>query len=61
MKFQIINFIKEAKKEFKKIKWPTKKEALRYTTIVIIITLVVASYLGTLDIIFSRILNLLIK
>jgi preprotein translocase subunit SecE len=48
-----INFLKESKTELKKVKWPTLKETLQYTLVVIIISLVVAAYLGGLDYIFS--------
>jgi preprotein translocase subunit SecE len=52
-----INFLKESKTELKKVKWPTLKETLQYTLVVIIISLVVAIYLGGLDYIFSFILR----
>ncbi len=54
---KILNFLKETKTELKKVKWPTFKETLHYTLVVIIISLVVAAYLGSLDYIFSFILK----
>lgn len=54
---KIINFFIESKRELKKVKWPTKSEALQYTLIVIIISLIVAIYLGSLDFIFSNLLK----
>lgn len=54
---KILNFFIESKKELKKVKWPTRNEALQYTLIVIIISLVVAGYLGALDFIFSFLLK----
>jgi preprotein translocase subunit SecE len=54
---KILNFFKESKSELKKVKWPTFKETLQYTLIVIIISLVVAAYLGGLDYIFSLLLR----
>jgi preprotein translocase subunit SecE len=50
---KIFNFLKESIVELKKVKWPTLKETLQYTLIVIIIFLVVAIYLGALDYILS--------
>ncbi len=64
MKFlsKIINFFKESITELKKIKWPTFKETLQYTLIVVIISLVVAVYLGSLDYVFSFLLkNFILK
>jgi len=54
---KIITFFKEIKTEIKKVNWPTKKETIRYTLIVIGISIAVAIYLGGLDFIFTTILN----
>lgn len=54
---KILNFLVESKTELKKVKWPTLKETLQYTLIVIIISVVVAIYLGGLDYIFSFLLR----
>jgi preprotein translocase subunit SecE len=42
-------FLKESKLELKKVKWPTRKELLASTAVVIVLTLVVAFYLGLVD------------
>lgn len=42
-------FLKESKLELKKVKWPTRKELLASTAVVIVLTLVVAFYLGLID------------
>ena len=57
---KIVTFFKEVKMEIKKINWPTKKETIRYTLIVIGISIAVAIYLGGLDFIFTTILNKLV-
>ena len=54
---KIVIFLKEVKMEMKKVNWPTKKETIRYTLIVIAISIEVAIYLGGLDFIFTTILN----
>jgi preprotein translocase subunit SecE len=54
---KILSFLKESKAELKRVKWPTLKETLQYTLVVIIISLVIAIYLGGLDYIFSFILG----
>ena len=43
--------------EMKKVNWLTKRETIRYTLIVIAISIAVAIYLGGLDFIFTTILN----
>ena len=57
---KIITFLKEAMLELKKVNWPTRQETLRYTLIVIGISVAVAIFLGGLDVIFSRLLEKLL-
>jgi len=54
---KIIVFLKEVKTEMKKVNWPTKQETIRYTLIVIGISVVVAAFLGSLDLLFTFLLN----
>ena len=42
-------FLREAKVELKKVKWPTRKELIASTAVVIVLTLLVAFYLGLVD------------
>ena len=42
-------FLRESKFELKKVKWPTRKELLASTAVVIVLTLLVAFYLGLVD------------
>ena len=41
--------MKEARFELKKVKWPTRKELLASTAVVIVLVLVVAFFLGLID------------
>jgi len=41
----------------KKVNWPTRKETIRYTLIVIGISVAVAAFLGTFDFLFTTLLN----
>jgi len=52
-----IEFLKEVRLELKRVTWPTRKEAIRLTLIVIGFGLVVAAFLGGLDFLFSYLLN----
>ena len=54
---KIIVFLKEVKLEMKKVNWPTRKETIRYTLIVIGVSVAVAAFLGTLDFIFNTLLT----
>lgn len=42
-------FLREARVELKKVKWPTRKELFASTAVVIILVLIVAFYLGLVD------------
>ncbi|MFH1820320.1 MAG: preprotein translocase subunit SecE [Candidatus Nealsonbacteria bacterium] len=53
----IIAFLKEVKLEIKKINWPNRDQTIRYTLIVLGISLVVALFLGGLDYIFELLLK----
>ena len=50
-------FLKEVYIEMRKVNWPTRKEALKYTVIIIVVSIAVAAFLGSLDYIFTTILN----
>jgi len=54
---KLTQFLKEAKAELMKVNWPTRKQAINYTLIVIGISLAVAFFLGSLDYLFSYILK----
>ncbi len=53
-------FFKEAWLELKKVNWPSRKETIRYTLIVIVVLTIVALYLGGIDFLLTRLLNKLI-
>ena len=53
-------FFKEVYWELKKVSWPNRSELLEYTALVIFITIVVAAFLGTLDFIFTTLINKII-
>ena len=54
---RIITFFKEVKLEVKKVNWPTRHQTVRYTLIVLGISLVVAVFLGGLDFLFTMLLE----
>ncbi|PIP25147.1 MAG: preprotein translocase subunit SecE [Candidatus Nealsonbacteria bacterium CG23_combo_of_CG06-09_8_20_14_all_36_12] len=59
MKFlsKIITYLKEVRVEMKKVNWPTRQETLKYTLIVVGISVAVAVFLGSIDFIFTTFLN----
>lgn len=53
---KIKTFFKEVWVEAKKVDWPSQQQTLRYTAIVIGISVAVAAFLGIFDFIFTEIL-----
>jgi preprotein translocase subunit SecE len=51
---KIKTFIKEVYAESKNVTWPTKKQTTFFTITVLVISVLVAYYLGALDFIFSK-------
>jgi len=53
MSNKITNYFQEAKAELKKVTWPTRKETVKHTMLVIGISLGLAAFLGAVDYIFT--------
>lgn len=54
---RIKNFFVESRQELRHVNWPTRKEAIRLTMIVIGISLGLAVFLGAFDYLFSYIIK----
>lgn len=54
---KIITFFKEVGMEMKKVNWPTKKETLKNTATVILISLIAALFLGGFDMLVREIIK----
>lgn len=54
---RITNYFKETQAELKHVTWPTRKQAILYTVVVIVISLVTAAYLGAFDYLFTFLLK----
>jgi len=46
-------FVKEARAELRKVNWPTRAQTVKFTGVVIGVSLAVAVFLGTLDYMFE--------
>jgi preprotein translocase subunit SecE len=54
---RIKDFLKESLQELKRTSWPTKREVFESFLMVILITLIVAIYLGFWDVVFTFLRN----
>ena len=57
----IINYISEVRFELAKVVWPKKEEVIRLTLIVVIFSGIIGVYVGGLDFVFTKLLELLIS
>ena len=55
---KIVRFLKEAKIELRKVTWPTPKQTLASTSVVIIVVIIVSLFLGIVDFGISKIIRL---
>lgn len=54
---KILEYINETRAELKHVSWPTKDQALAYTAVVVVISLIAAMYLGVFDFLFTFLLE----
>jgi preprotein translocase subunit SecE len=54
-------FARDIFDELKKVTWPTKKETIRLTTIVIVISLIIGLYIGIIDVLLTKGLEMATK
>ena len=57
---KMVVFLKEVALQAKKVNWPSMREALRYTVVVLFVSLVMAAFLGGIDYGFTTFLNKII-
>jgi preprotein translocase subunit SecE len=58
--FKIQKFFQETIGELRKVSWPTRREAIRLTWIVIGVIVVMAIVFGGLDLIYSKIFAIIL-
>jgi preprotein translocase subunit SecE len=57
MSNRVVNYLKETRAELKHVSWPTRRQALIYTALVIGISLLTAAALGLFDFVFTTLLE----
>ena len=54
---KIKTFFKEVSVELKKVSWPTRQQTVSATVVVIVVTFIVAFFLGIVDIILANLVG----
>ena len=58
---KIQEFFKEVSVEPKKVSWPTRQQTVNATVVVIVVSFIVAFFLGIVDIVLARIVGSIMK
>jgi preprotein translocase subunit SecE len=57
---KVKQFLVEARNELKKVTWPTRKQSLASTSVVIIVVVIVSLFLGMVDFGLVKIIKLIL-
>lgn len=57
----LTTFLKEVREEMSKVTWPSKEQTLQLTVLVVVISLIVGIYVGGLDLVFTSLMDKLIR
>jgi preprotein translocase subunit SecE len=55
-----IQFIKDVKVEFTKVSWPSREELIQSTMVVIVVSLIVAAFIGLVDLGLNKLVGLVL-
>ncbi len=56
-----LQFLREVKVELKKVIWPTRKQTIGSTLVVIVLVMIISFFLGIVDISLSSLISLILK
>ncbi len=54
-------FLSEARVELKKVVWPTKRQTMLSTRVVVIFVILISVFLGVVDFVLSRLVKLILS
>lgn len=57
----LLNYLRDTRGELKHVSWPTQRQTIIYTTLVVVISIATSLYLGVLDHLFTQGLSLLVR
>ncbi len=57
---RFINYLHDTRGELKHVSWPTQRQTIMYTILVVLISVVTSVYLGLLDMLFTKGLRFLV-
>jgi preprotein translocase subunit SecE len=57
---KVRSFIEEVKTELGKVTWPSRKETLATTWVVVVIIFLISLYLGACDVVLAKLMKLIL-
>jgi preprotein translocase subunit SecE len=54
-------FVEEVREELHKVTWPTRKETIATTWVVVVIIVIISFYLGVCDLLLNKIMRFVLK
>jgi preprotein translocase subunit SecE len=57
----VTQFLREVRVELSKVTWPTRKETIASTSVVLVIVILIAAFLGIVDLGLSKIMRLVLS
>jgi preprotein translocase subunit SecE len=58
---QSMQFLREVKVELKKVAWPSRKQTVGSTVVVIILVFIISAFLGVVDMVLSKLVQLVLQ
>lgn len=56
-----ISFLKEVYEQLRQVTWPTRRQTIKFTALVVIVSVAVGLFLGGLDYILTKVTAILIQ
>ena len=56
-----LQFLREARAELKKVTWPSKKQTIGSTVVVIVLVMIISLFLGVVDMTLSSLINIVLQ
>lgn len=58
---RLIKYFSDTAAELKQVSWPTQHQAILYTILVIVISAIVALFVGAFDYVFSQVISFIVN
>jgi preprotein translocase subunit SecE len=55
-----VQFLREVRSELRKVTWPSRKQTIGSTVVVIVLVLIISAFLGVVDVLLQGLINLVI-